>query len=449
MTAAVHGHEHRGPLSRLREFVTRRPGFLRNIIVLLVTAVLGLTILAIFVAQEDIILPWQNKTTYFADFSDASSIAPGQHQEIRVAGVHVGDIGTGSISNGGKAHVQLLITSKHVTIYQNAHALLQAKTPLNEMYIELNPGSPSAPVLKPGGTIPLAQTNSPIEVDQILQHLGPNFQTGARVVLEQTNAALVDASDYLPSDLSSLNGTMTSLQPVAAAVATRQAELRTLISDLTRIAQVAGGNQGRLASILNTADSTLRTLQANDGALSQTLSDLPGTTQALGTALPKVEGLAGQLNPLLDHVRASSTILPNALDHLNTTLKNLDPLLNVLRPVIADGNPLVSDTRNYLVSANPSLGVLDQIGPDLKPLTSYVAYDMPWLNGFFFNTNSLTSVQTGNNTQVRSLVVLGGGSGTGLCSDLANSIGKLTGTAQYAAQVGQGICKAFNLTGGK
>ena len=110
----------------------------------LFTIVLGLTIFAVFVSQEDIIFPWQHKVAYYAVFNDASAVAPGQHQEIRVAGVHVGDIGTATLGTGGKAKLQFLITDKTIKLYKNATAVLQAKTPLNEMYVEVNPGTPGA-----------------------------------------------------------------------------------------------------------------------------------------------------------------------------------------------------------------------------------------------------------------------------------------------------------------
>ena len=404
MTAAAEAPGRRNPLVRLRDFVTRRPGLLRNILVLLFTILVGLTIFAVYVSQEDLILPWQHKTTYYATFNDASAVAPGQHQEIRVAGVHVGDIGTATLGTGGKAKLQFLITDKSIKLYKNATAVLQAKTPLNEMYVEVNPGTPGSGPL-PANTIPLAQTTSPIEVDQILQHLGPEQQAAIKTLLSETDTGLTNASDYLPADLSSANSTVSALQPVAAALATRQANIRTLVSDLNQLASVAGGNQSRLGSILSTAETTLSTLANNDSSLSQTLTDLPQTTQALGQALPKVQALAGQLNPLLDHVRSAATILPNALDQLNSTLKVLHPVINQLGPVITDANPLVNDLRGYLVTANPSLGVLNNIVPDLKPLTAYLSYDMPWLQGFFYNTNSVTSLQQGTNPIFRSLIV--------------------------------------------
>jgi phospholipid/cholesterol/gamma-HCH transport system substrate-binding protein len=446
MTATVEGRRRFSGLRGFREFLTRRPGFLRNVIIFFVTGVVGLVAFAGFVGKEDLILPWEHEVTYYADFSDASAIAPGQHQEIRVAGVHVGDIGTATVYRHGIAHVQLQITQKGLKLYQNASVLLQAKTPLNEMYMELNPGSPPAPMLKPGATISIQQTTSPIEVDQILQHLGPNVQAATTLLLNATNTALTNASDHLPTDLQATSNTFSSLQPLAQALQTRDSEIKSLVSDLTQIANAAGSNQARLASLLSNAQTTLNTLQSNDSGLSATLQALPQTTQALGTNLPKVQALSGQLNPLLDNVRAASGTLPNALGTLNATLKNLNPLLTQLRPVIASGNPLVSNLRQYLGQVgNPSLGVLNQIGLELGPLTNYTAYDMPWLNGFFYNTNSLTSTQTSNGKpEVRSLEVVGGTSGNGLCSSIASSTGQSSPNS-----LAQQICSVIGKAGGQ
>ena len=236
---------------------------------------------------------------------------------------------------------------------------------------------------------------------------------------------------------------------MAQALATRETKSKTLVSDLTQIASVAGGNQSRLGQILNNAETTLDTLSRNDSNLSTTLQDLPGTTQALGSALPKVQNLVGQLNPLLDHVRASAPILPQALVQLNGTLKNLDPVLTALKPVIAAGNPLVTNLKGYLVTANPSLGKLDQIGTDLPKLAAYVAYDMPWLNGFFYKTNSLTSIQEKGKQQLRSLIVAGGSSAAGACNTITSLLGTevsslLPTVSGLLSGGGSTVCTALN-----
>jgi phospholipid/cholesterol/gamma-HCH transport system substrate-binding protein len=400
-----------GPLAGVRAWLGSRPGLGRNVVTVMALFVVGLIAAAIIISQEQLILPWQPRTTIYAVFSDASAVAPGQHQEVRVAGVHVGQITGATVTAGGQARLQLQITDTSVRVYANAHALLQAKTPLNEMYVALSPGGPPAARLHSGQTIPVAQTQSPVEIDQILQHLGPNQQNAQRILLSETNVALDNASATLPADLASLDTGVSSLKPVAAALATRQAQIKTLVTSLDQIGAAIGGNDTRLASLITTAQATLATLTANNSALQQTLAALPGTTDALGSSLNKVQALSGQLNPFLDNLRAADGTLPGALSKLTDTLDQLRPVVDQLRPVIATGTPVVDSAKALLVDANPALATLTQVTPLLNPITSYLAYDTPWLQGFFFHTASVGSltVNTPNGRQQVIRAVVGTG----------------------------------------
>ncbi|MCU4184407.1 MlaD family protein [Acidiferrimicrobium sp. IK] len=437
-TISIHRREGRrkgGRLRGIRTYLGSRPGLGRNLFTIIAAIVVGLVVAVFIISQEQLILPWQHERTIYAVFSDASAIAPGQHQEVRVAGVHVGQIGNASVTKGGDAKVGMEITDSSLKVYANATALLQAKTPLNEMYISLNPGTPAAPLLKSGQTIPVAQTQSPVEIDQILQHLGPNQQNAQRILLSETNIALDNASQSIPKDLTSASNGLSSLQPVAAALATRQSEIKQLVTTLNQIAQAIGGNDARLASLITHAQTTLTTLSANNTDLQKTLAALPGTTDALGTSLGKVQALSGQLNPFLDNLRAADGVLPGALNKLTTTLNQLKPVVDELGPVITTGTPVVNSARSLLVDANPALANLTHVTPLLNPITAYLGYDAPWLQGFFFHTASVGSltVNTPNGRQQVIRAVVGSGSGTlnflgGACSVLGPSGSSLIST---------------------
>jgi hypothetical protein len=67
----------------------------------------------------------------------------------------------------------------------------------------------------------------------------------------------------------------------------------------------------------------------------------------------------------------------------------------------------VANLRSFLDYGNPALADVSQISPLLNPTTAYLAKDMPWLNGFFYNTNSVGSVTQGHLPAVRGLVIAG------------------------------------------
>ncbi len=109
--------------------------------------------------------------TVYADFSSGKSVISGQGQTVRVSGVQIGTIGGITLRNG-IAHVQLDIDQQYRNLVRtDATALLRPRTGLEDMFVEIDPGRLSAPVAKPGFTIPAANTNPPVPPDEILAAL--------------------------------------------------------------------------------------------------------------------------------------------------------------------------------------------------------------------------------------------------------------------------------------
>ena len=106
-----------------------------------------------------------------AEFSTAQAVMPGQGQSVRVSGVQIGDIGGVSLKDG-RAIVQLRISDsyRHL-IHTDATALLRPRTGLKDMFVEVDPGSKTAPVVSPGFTIPVSNTSPDVNLDEVLSSL--------------------------------------------------------------------------------------------------------------------------------------------------------------------------------------------------------------------------------------------------------------------------------------
>src|SRR4051812_40325452 len=107
---------------------------------------------------------------YKAEFSSGKSLTPGQVQTVDIAGVPVGEIGSVELKNG-RALVTMKIRRKYAAVYKDATALLRPKTGLEDMIVELTPGSRSAGKAEEGYTIPVSQTLPDIKLDEILAQL--------------------------------------------------------------------------------------------------------------------------------------------------------------------------------------------------------------------------------------------------------------------------------------
>ena len=373
--------------------------------------VAGLVVLATGVggyilSHQRVSFPWQEKISYRADFEEAPGVAPGQGQEVRIAGVPVGEITKADITGDGRARLTLSLKKKYGTVYANAKAFLRPKSQLNEMYVFLEPGGKPAKALEPGSVIPLAQTARPIQLDEVMSNLDEKARTAGRIALEQSDAALARPG-VIPGDLKAADATMLALRPLMEALDTRREKISRLVTAFADIATAAGQDDVRLARMLDSARETLDTLAARDADLDATLRQLPGFGEDLRTASGAVSNLAGQLNPTLDGIKAASDKLPGALAGLSGVVDKLDRTVDLARPVVDGAKPLVADLRPLLASARPALSDTVAWSNRLDPVTANVVSHLPDLAAFIYQGNSLFQLEDANGPILRGLVIAG------------------------------------------
>ena len=357
-------------------------------------------------SKQRVSFPWQEKVVYQADFEEAPGVAPGQGQEVRVAGVPVGEITRTDITGEGRARLTLSLKKRYGTVYANARAFLRPKSQLNEMYVFLDPGGKPAKVLKPGSVLPLAQTTRPIQLDEVLFHLDERARTAGRIALEESDAALARPGT-IPPGLQAADATLLALRPVMEALDTRREKIARLVTAFADIATAAGEDDARLARMLDSARETLDTLAARDAELDATLRQLPGFGEDLRTASGAVSDLAGQLNPTLDGIKAASDRLPAALAGMSGLVDRLDRTADLARPVVDGARPLAADLRPLLASARPALADTVVWSHRLDPLTGNLVEHLPDLGAFVYQGNSIFQLEDANGPILRGLVVAG------------------------------------------
>jgi phospholipid/cholesterol/gamma-HCH transport system substrate-binding protein len=381
-------------------------GLGRDLTILAALVVLASGVGGYILSHQRVSFPWEQKVTYRADFEEAPGVAPGQGQEVRIAGVPVGEITKADITGDGRARLTLSIQKRYAPLHENARAFLRPKSQLNEMYVLLDPGGDPAEVLEPGSVIPLAQTTRPIQLDEVLSNLDDRARTAGRIALDESDAALA-RPDVIPPDLRAADATLLALRPVMDALDTRRDKIARLVTAFADIATAAGEDDARLARMLDSARETLGTIAARDAELDATLRQLPGFGDDLRSASGAVSELATQLNPTLDGLRAASDRLPGALAGLSGVVDRLDRTVDLARPVVDGARPLVADLRPLLASARPALADTVAWSHRLDPVTGNVVGHLPDLAAFVYQGNSVFKLEDANGPILRGLVIGG------------------------------------------
>ena len=316
-----------------------------------------------------------------AVFGDASAVTSGQGQSVTIAGVEVGLIGGVQLQHG-QAVVTMDIFRRYAPIYRNATVLLRPRTPLKDMYLALDPGTPSAGKIPDGGTLGIASTQPDINVDQILSSLDADTRTYLLLLLAgggeafngkgatpnrpsaRTSAALAAVfKRFAPLDRSTLGFTKL--------LSERSGNLKRAIHNLNLVASSLGGVDTQLASLVTQSNTNFQAIASQDKALSQGISLLPGALQQTSSTLGKVQRFASVSGP--------------ALKQLEPFARELGPALAALRPLAKDTTPAIKNQLRPFAS-DPGIR---QLAQTLAPAASSLAKAAPALSGSFSVLNTL------------------------------------------------------------
>src|SRR5271167_5031775 len=162
-------HSHEGGLSVRDQIERYRSAFIAVLTMVVIAALVGGYILA----HENLKLPsWvpvlgRSYFTLKAEFQTAQAVTPGQGQAVTIAGAKVGEVASVELKDG-VATVTMRVTPKYARFYKNATMLMRPKTALQDMTIEINPGTRTAGRLHSGEVLPVSQTAPNGNFDEFL-----------------------------------------------------------------------------------------------------------------------------------------------------------------------------------------------------------------------------------------------------------------------------------------
>lgn len=262
-----------------------------------------------------------------AVFSNTSQLRKGS--PVRIAGVDVGKVVRLGKGPGTTALVRLELKDSGLPIHQDATLRVRPRLFLEGgFYVELRPGSPTAPDLKDQGMIPLGQTSVPVQFDQVLTSLNhPTRDSIKRTITNLAqgldNGAAKAFGDAAKPFTPALRDTA---QVAQAARGIEQHDLSSLISSLSMITGTLAANDqalGGLVDALDTTSGALASEQANVRATVRGLDRLTRTATpsllAIDRALPSVTRFASALKPSLPQT-------PATLRHTAALLRQVAPL---------------------------------------------------------------------------------------------------------------------------
>lgn len=285
-------------------------------------------------------LPFVHRFTLYALVDDSVNVRAGS--PVRIAGIDVGSV-EGVTAAGDASRIQFTVGSTGLPVHRDATVRIRDRLFLEgSYYLELDPGTPAAPDLRDGDTIPLSQTSSPVQFYEVLS----TFDVATRTDLVSLTRSLDEA--FTGSGAAGLKRAIPELTPVFKDTAivsralrgTQPGDVARLLGSASQVTGTLAGSSAQLTDLFHGLNVSSAALASSDGALAQsiagvdqTIRALPPALSAIDRALPPVAGLARALTPSLG-------VAPPILDRLNGTVGQLAA---VLAP--AERGPLLSSLK--------------------------------------------------------------------------------------------------------
>jgi phospholipid/cholesterol/gamma-HCH transport system substrate-binding protein len=338
-----------------------------------------------------------------AEFTTAQAVTPGQGQQITIAGIKVGTVGGVKLENG-TAVVSMDIENKYAAlIHPDATLLLRPRTGLQDMTIEIDPGTDKSDV-KEGSTIPLAQTQPNVQPDQILASLDADTQSYLQLLLQAAGQGLRGQNGpKLAAGLKRFAPTARDLAKIGGALATRRKNLQRVITNFGRVSQQLGHSDTQLAGFVRSSNTVLGSFAHQEAAIRQTLQELPATLKTTRASLQSGDRFAQQLGP------ASRRLIP-AAQAFGPAMRQIRPLFRqTVGPIHHQIRPFAKAVRTPLrqlkKAANPLTRTSTGLASAFKNLNlglNALAYNPPgsaqegnlfWLGWLNHDTNALFYTQ--------------------------------------------------------
>jgi phospholipid/cholesterol/gamma-HCH transport system substrate-binding protein len=394
----------------------------------IVFAFMGLAAaVAVYIArQERLRFPWEHVMKVEAEFSSGQAVTPGQGQQVTIAGVKIGEIGKVELKDG-RARIRLDIDpGKSGPIYRNLRLLLRPKTGLNDMSVQVDPGTPDRSLpdggrIRDGDLVPEAATQPNVNPDEVFAGLDADSRRYLALMANAGGQGLNGRGVDLRNIIKAGYPTLRDSAVLTKALADRRAKVRRLVSNLQRLSHAAASKDTELTQLARASSAVLTTVGDREAKLGAAVDRLPGALGATRQALAEAKPLAQELTPAATRLRPMARELGPALVAARPLLRDATPVLrNHLRPLVREATPLVRDLRPAVTNVNRSLPPLVATGKDANYIVNELLYNPPgteegflfWASWFFHNSDSILSIEDAHGAAWRGLVMVG-------CSSLA------------------------------
>src|SRR5437588_2706990 len=291
-------------------------------------------------------IPFKHGYRLNATFASALNIKG--KSPVRIAGVNVGKV-TSIKRQGNVALVSMELEGRGLPIHSDATAKIRPRIFLEgNWFVDLQPGSPSAPTLSSGATLPITQTSVPVQLDQVLNALNTETRANLQNFLIGFGEGLTrkpNRADDLEQDpeVRGINGAQAlnkayqrgpqSLRATAvlqtAIGGTQPHDLSALVKSIGKVTGALNVHEQQLSEWVPHFNEFFKSFAAQSTSLRETIAVLPSSLEAINRGLRELNASFGPTrefaHAIIPGVKATNAAVAASLPWIEQVRLSLSP----------------------------------------------------------------------------------------------------------------------------
>lgn len=337
-------------------------------------------------------------------FSEATQLA--QESDVRIHNVSVGKVKTITLENSGPnkdlAVATIEIDSRYAPLPADTRAMLRQKTLLGETYVELTQGDGSGPKLAEGATLPRAQVQPSVQLDEIFRTFDAKTRAAFQTWMQQLAIASAGRGADLNAAIANLPVFAEDANKVLRVLDTQQGAVQQFVRDTGEVFGALSERQGQLQSLIRNSGIVFHTTAVRNQDLEATFRALPTFLDESRLTLNRLDSFSRNANPLITQLHPSARLLSANLKQVAKVAPSFNSFFIGLRKVEKRGQTGLPALQKLLDTDLPPL--LHEVTPfsrQITPLVQTVGRYQSDVTGFLGNVasslNATGTIETGAN----------------------------------------------------
>jgi phospholipid/cholesterol/gamma-HCH transport system substrate-binding protein len=409
-------------------------GHRKDTIAIVVLAIAGIVMmLGIFTQQKASLPSWlplvgEEFEHISAEFSTAQAVTPGQGQSVDIAGVQIGKVTSVDLEDG-HAVVGMDIEPKYMElIHPDATFLLRPKTGLNDMIVEVSPGT-GRKQIEDGAKFTLAQTEPNTNLDAFLATLDADTRQYLQLLVAGGAQGLGGRGKQFGNAIRRFEPFVHYVAKLNTAVAARHVALARVIHDFGLLTTELGRHDSELRRFVTSSDAALGNFANQQQSIQDALREFPATLTAAKAGLASSNRFSQAAFPALTKSIPQAQALTPAFKATENLFKQTTaPIRDQIRPFTRQIRPVLTHANEGSAPLNKTVRSFGNAVGGLNKFFNVLAYDprgaaesylfyLPWLNHDF---NAAFNLQDASGPLLRGMILItcnGASLGYGLTQD--------------------------------